>query len=82
MVLAFVGIYAENLSGKIAPSHDLITLRGINWKLALFGEFFTVDSEELLDKFIPHKLVIGVAEPTIGIRACMSVGLGDSGFRI
>ncbi len=47
MVLACVGIYAQNISGKIAQSHDLITLRGINRKLALFGEFFSV--KELLD---------------------------------
>ncbi len=49
MVLACVGIYAQNFSGKIAPSHDLITQRGINRKLALFCEFFT--AEELLDTF-------------------------------
>jgi hypothetical protein len=54
-----IGIYAHNFLGKIVPSHDLITLRSINWKLALLGEFLTV--EEFLDTFIPHKLVIGVA---------------------
>ncbi len=36
MVLACVGIYAQNISGKIAPSSDLITLHGIS-------EFFTVE---------------------------------------
>ncbi len=40
MILACVGIYAQNFTSKIAPSHDLITLRGINQKRALFSAFF------------------------------------------
>ncbi len=71
MVLACVGIYAQNFFGKIAQIHDLITLCGINRKLVRLGEFFTV--EELLDTFILHMLVMCVAERTISIRACMNV---------
>jgi hypothetical protein len=71
MILACVGIYAQNFTSRIAPSHDLITLRGINRKLALFSAFFTC--AELLDTFIPHKLVKSVAERTVGIRACVNV---------
>ncbi len=38
MILACVGIYAQNFTSKIAPSHDLITLHGINRNLALFSD--------------------------------------------
>jgi len=71
MILACVGIYAQNFTSKIAPSHDLITLRGINRNLALFSAFFA--GAELLDKIIPHNLVVSVAEGTVGIRAGMNV---------
>jgi hypothetical protein len=71
MILACVGIYAQNFTSKIAPSHDLITLRGINRNLALFSAFFT--GAELLDTIIPHNLVVSVAEGTVGIRAGINV---------
>ncbi len=73
MILACVGIYAQNFTSKIAPSHDLITLRGINWNLALFSAFFT--GAELLDSFIPHKLVKSVAESTVGNRLGIRAGM-------
>jgi hypothetical protein len=67
MILACVGIYAQNFTSKIAPSHDLITLRSITGTLSSeFSAFFT--GAELLDTFIPHKLVKSVAESTVGIR--------------
>ncbi len=64
MILACVGFYAQNFTSKIAPSHDLTTLPGINRNLALFSAFFT--GAELLDTFIPHKLFKSVAEAQSG----------------
>ncbi len=66
-----VGIYAQNLTDEIAPSHDLIALSCIDGNLAQFGEFFAVD--ELLDTFIPQELVIDIAKLAIGMRAGMNV---------